>query len=167
MSNNKPMSVEEARAEIAFWKYDSTIEMQGDLDNLIAAVRAEEQEKYAIVKHRLEFLEGPDTEEADGTDAAHPAYWRGEKDGADSIVRRLTQDLDEGKHGVSNEPLEGLRLRLQRIASDERATVLAEFRELAKSMYGPGCEPQCCARDNCASELEALIQSLETKGQKQ
>jgi hypothetical protein len=41
----------------------------------------------------------PDDPEWDGTDAAHPAYWRGEEDGVKSAMWKITEILDHGARG--------------------------------------------------------------------
>lgn len=51
----------------------------------------------------------------DGTDAAHPAWWRGNDRGVEQVVERLTEVLDgkDNGSGVLNfPPLESLRRRL-------------------------------------------------------
>ena len=35
----------------------------------------------------------------DGTDAAHPAYWRGEKRGVEGACERIRDILDDKSHG--------------------------------------------------------------------
>ena len=60
-----------------------------------------------------------DNEELDGTDAAHPAWWRGQDYGAVSICRALTEVLD-GKEpsGTCTEPFETLRRRVWEARED-------------------------------------------------
>ena len=55
-----------------------------------------------------------DNPETDGTDLAHPAYWRGREDSVRSIVHEATCVLDGtvSNIGVTNEPWETLRQRL-------------------------------------------------------
>lgn len=56
-----------------------------------------------------------DDPETDGTDFAHPAWWRGEKHGAHSICRGVNEVLDgePAGAGVAGEPWEGMRRRLR------------------------------------------------------
>jgi hypothetical protein len=55
-----------------------------------------------------------DDPELDGTDAAHPAWWRGQQYGADAICREVNKILDGNgnESGVGHEPLESTRRRL-------------------------------------------------------
>lgn len=51
----------------------------------------------------------------DGTDAAHPAWWRGNDAGVDGAVRRIEEVLsgkDDGSGVLGYAPLENLRRRL-------------------------------------------------------
>ena len=53
-----------------------------------------------------------DKPECDGTDFAHPAFWRGEEYGVRGTVMRIRQILDgsdDGKGVIGNEELETLR----------------------------------------------------------
>ena len=62
-----------------------------------------------------------DHQELDGTDAAHPAWWRGHNYGSDSICRALTEVLD-GKEpsGTCGEPYETLRRRVWEALEDSK-----------------------------------------------
>lgn len=60
----------------------------------------------------IEYWDNP---EFDGTDGAHPAFWRGQDDGVRGTVMRIDQILDgkdDGRGVVGYEPLEKLRRRL-------------------------------------------------------
>lgn len=56
-----------------------------------------------------------DEPETDGTDHAHPAWWRGEKHAVETLCRQINAILDgEPAHaGVGGEPWEGTRARLR------------------------------------------------------
>ena len=55
-----------------------------------------------------------DNPELDGTDFAHPAYWRGHDAAIAGICFRINKILDgyDDGRGVSNEPWEATRRRL-------------------------------------------------------
>lgn len=55
-----------------------------------------------------------DYPEADGTDAAHPAWWRGNDAGVVSLCAEINAILDgkDSGRGVAREPWEGVRRRL-------------------------------------------------------
>lgn len=55
-----------------------------------------------------------DHPECDGTDAAHPAYWRGHDHAVAVLCQKVTEILDgkdDGK-GIASEPWEPVRRRL-------------------------------------------------------
>lgn len=54
----------------------------------------------------------------DGTDAAHPAWWRGHDDGARGVVKALTAMLDRGERGgtFSSPELDALATRIEELA---------------------------------------------------
>jgi len=57
----------------------------------------------------------PDDPELDGTDAAHPAYWRGQDDGVRGVVMRIQRILDgqdDGSGVLGHEDLEKVRRRV-------------------------------------------------------
>ena len=60
----------------------------------------------------------PDYPDADGTDNAHPAWWRGQEDGVIGTVIAINRVLDEIESGnqhtgtFGNKALEELRTRL-------------------------------------------------------
>ena len=78
----------------------------------------ERQAECVTLREALEEAR-KDNEELDGTDAAHPAWWRGQDYGADSICRALTKVLD-GKEpaGTCGEPYEKLRRRVWEARED-------------------------------------------------
>lgn len=54
-----------------------------------------------------------DNPEWDGTDAAHPAWWRGEAYGFGELCRAVNETLDgEAPTGTCGEPWQSTRLRL-------------------------------------------------------
>jgi hypothetical protein len=77
------------------------------------------EQKYTGACIKLAAATGRDLPELDGTDAAHPAWWRGQDYGAASICRALTEVLD-GKQltGTCAEPLETLRRRVWEARED-------------------------------------------------
>lgn len=65
----------------------------------------------------------PDHPEADGTDAAHPAWWRGHHYTVEAMCRKVNDCLDgrdDGK-GVSGEPWESVRRRLIALSAQAEA----------------------------------------------
>lgn len=58
--------------------------------------------------------------ELDGTDFAHPAWWRGHNNGSLGMIAAVTRILDgkdDGK-GVANEPWQSVRTRLREALRD-------------------------------------------------
>jgi hypothetical protein len=55
-----------------------------------------------------------DDPELDGTDFAHPAYWRGHDDSCRTFCQKVNEILDgkDGGHGIAHEPWESTRRRL-------------------------------------------------------
>jgi hypothetical protein len=94
-------------ARLAIQKYQSASMI---LDAIVWARIIGEYEKA---------LEEKDNPAFDGTDGAHPAWWRGQDAGAKGVIKALTQVLDKGHVGKFGSPeLEAL------------ATRVAGFREL-------------------------------------
>jgi hypothetical protein len=85
----------------------------------LQAALAEARANYTVVGNKLAAATGRDLPELDGTDAAHPAWWRGQNYGAASICRALTEVLD-GKEptGTCAEPYETLRRRAWQARED-------------------------------------------------
>lgn len=106
------------------------------------------------LRNRLAFLESNDTQEADGTDAAHPAYWRGEKDGVAGAVANLKAVLGKGKHGVSNGPLEDLRCKIDQLRK-ERDALAAKVAELEAGLV---------KSDRLREELTAVVKEIASFG---
>jgi len=79
------------------------------------------------LKSLLAQLEANDDPELDGTDGAHPAYWRGEDYAIKAVCNKLNAILD-GKSvtGVCNEPLQSLRVRLAEYREKVRKETLEE-----------------------------------------
>ena len=117
---------------------DAALQVSSERDTLhsriaeLEAALAEEKERW--IQEREAWIERQaecvtlrealeearkDNEELDGTDAAHPAWWRGQDYGADSICRALTKVLD-GKEpaGTCGEPYEKLRRRVWEARED-------------------------------------------------
>jgi hypothetical protein len=63
-----------------------------------------------------------DDPELDGTDAAHPAWWRGQEYGFDAAMRMIEQALVERPAGViGNAQWQALRERIYDMASRSRS----------------------------------------------
>lgn len=77
------------------------------------------EQKYTGACSKLAEATRQDLPELDGTDAAHPAWWRGYDYGVASICRALAEVLD-GKEptGTCAEPLESLRRRVWEARED-------------------------------------------------
>ena len=58
-----------------------------------------------------------DNPDCDGTDYAHPAYWRGHDQTVSSLCQQINKILDgqDDGRGVANEPWESVRRRLLKI----------------------------------------------------
>ncbi len=63
----------------------------------------------------------PDSPDLDGTDFAHPAYWRGHDQAVEALCQKINKILnghDHG-HGCSNEPWESTRRRLLKLMQNQ------------------------------------------------
>ena len=73
-------------------------------------------EMRALVRDIAALPDAPpsavDNPDADATDAAHPAWWRGHDQGVWSTCELLTKTLDGVAGGVCREPLETVRRRI-------------------------------------------------------
>lgn len=63
----------------------------------------------------LRLLDDP---QWDGTDAAHPAWWRGERRGVEGACMRIEQALGGGPGGTCQQPLHSLRLRIVKLVAE-------------------------------------------------
>ena len=63
---------------------------------------------------------GWDNPEYDGTDGAHPAWWRGEGDGVVGAVKRIREVLAGDIRGVTQEPLQGLREDIYKLVESRK-----------------------------------------------
>lgn len=80
---------------------------------------ANAEEHVAAARRELARLTGepecqhgpllPDVPDFDGTDAAHPAWWRGQSDGVDGVVRLMKEALNGYSGGTLREPLHAVR----------------------------------------------------------
>jgi len=62
---------------------------------------------------RLRAMDNP---ECDGTDDAHPAWWRGHEDGTSALCQIINAMLDgKESHGTFREPWESTRRRISRL----------------------------------------------------
>lgn len=83
---------------------------------------------------RLEFLR--DDSECDGTDAAHPAYWRGHDHAVAVLCQKITEILngkDDGK-GIASEPWEPVRRRLLALRNSRGWALEKRIREAASAI---------------------------------
>lgn len=62
-----------------------------------------------------------DDPELDGTDFAHPAYWRGYERAVETACYKINEILDgkDSGHGCSQEPWESTRRRLLEVTKNE------------------------------------------------
>jgi len=68
-----------------------------------------------FIRERDRAVRAEDNPEWDATDAAHPAWWRGDAHGVQVCVDRINRILDgkdDGRGIIGHEPLETLRRRL-------------------------------------------------------
>lgn len=92
----------------------------------------------------------------DCTDAAHPAWWRGQEYGAAAIVREVSSILD-GTHdasGTANEPWESTRRRLLGMVASSRGRTTEPY----CGNHHPHCEdghPECPCSCHRASREKA------------
>ncbi len=110
----------------------------------------------ALAEARAAGAPKPDDPDADATDAAHPAWWRGNDAGVAVTVARLTDILDgkdDGEGVIGYAPLEALRRRLLVLAAKPDASdaytsarVLLKLREIqSRPDYSGGDEADCIA----------------------
>lgn len=66
-----------------------------------------------------------DHPEADGTDAAHPAWWRGQDQGITVLCWKINRILDglDDSHETASEPWEPVKQRLLRLATIQATLV--------------------------------------------
>jgi hypothetical protein len=83
------------------------------------------QERISELEHEIAKLKKQNDPLLDGTDFAHPAYWRGQESGVDGACMRIEEVLD-GKYsgaGVIAHPrLEKLVRRLDRMMGEKKVT---------------------------------------------
>lgn len=77
------------------------------------------QKAYQLAAKSAECEKLRDDPEADCTDAAHPAWWRGHEHTAYSMCQLINEILDgkDDGRGVANEPWESTRRRLIQLAA--------------------------------------------------
>jgi len=92
----------------------------------------------------MTIRERVDHPECDGTDAAHPAYWRGHDHAVATICLKITEILDgkdDGK-GIASEPWEPVRRRLLAMNSaGGQMTALERAEAIAGWVYDRKREP--------------------------
>jgi hypothetical protein len=77
-----------------------------------------------------------DYAELDGTDAAHPAYWRGHDHAVATICLKITEILDgkdDGK-GIASEPWEPVRRRLLALRNNQGWALEKRMRKAASAI---------------------------------
>jgi hypothetical protein len=86
----------------------------GELLERVAERRAAREQRNAA---KPEQGDDPDL---DGTEAAHPAWWRGHEYAAAALCRKVNEVLDgkDDGRGVANEPWEGARRRLLALTAE-------------------------------------------------
>lgn len=123
----------------------------------------------------------PDNPEWDGTDGAHPAYWRGEKAGGASVCKTIAATLDGDIAGKSREDLQAVRDRLIEqlsIKPGRKATygieeVIPEPWEDAGNkrvklrliVEGEPVGPWCCILSGSAQAVDDYMAGLVTLGE--
>lgn len=100
---------------------------------------------------------GLDDPALDGTDAAHPAWWRGNDDGVKAVVK-IVNDLLDGKPHVGTFGNADLEMAAQRIAT--LTDQLREARERADA-FDAACVKALDARDAALAENARLKSALE------
>lgn len=101
------------------------VDVQGDWRNMsITEIAAENKKVSAYVEHwegRALKAEGSlhnDYPEMDGTEFAHPAWWRGHDHGLAVVCRKVNAILDGiESNGIASEPWHSLQQRLYAIRS--------------------------------------------------
>lgn len=72
---------------------------------------------FPTIRAEIDRLQ--DNPELDGTDAAHPAWWRGEEYAVERLCREINSILDgESLAGVCGEPWESTRQRIARLQAE-------------------------------------------------
>lgn len=93
----------------------------------------------AICDHILATVHADDAE-LDGTDAAHPAYWRGTDAGFASMCQQVSELLDgKSSTGVCAEPWNSLRHRiaaLVQVHADDEPVTVEVYKSLGFKDYG-------------------------------
>lgn len=117
------------------------VEQMLELANLDGKRLAATNEEFKAENERLRKLDGP---VFDATDAAHPAWWRGEKYGSQQAARKVRKILDGGDDGVgvSSDPdLEKIRRDILALkAENERLKKLTTMAE-PQAKHHPGDPP--------------------------
>lgn len=96
----------------------------------VAQFQAIITEQYQPMRQRLTDAESrKDNEELDGTDAAHPAWWRGNDAGVAQVCAQINAILDGADvSGTASEPWESTRRRVAEARKD-----LERLREVLES----------------------------------
>ena len=86
----------------------------------VAQFQAMITEQYQPMRQRLTDAESrKDNEELDGTDAAHPAWWRGNDAGVAQVCAKINAILDGADvFGTASEPWESTRRRVAEARKD-------------------------------------------------
>lgn len=112
----------------------------------------------------------PDDPAMDGTDAAHSAYWRGQKDAMDALCLKVNQLLDghDPFQGTANEPWQSLRVRLHKLIDAPKTPRAAPGKTQERiveymKVHGPSCTKKAIAYatgipvDNVRKALKRMI----------
>ena len=73
---------------------------------------------HRLVYDLCTYIEATNNPDLDGTDFAHPAYWRGHDQAVRAVCQKINEILDghDDGHGIVREPWESTRRRLLSIA---------------------------------------------------
>lgn len=101
-----------------------------------------------------------DDSEWDGTDAAHPAFWRGQKDGVRGVIMRINEILDGKDAGVfGDSELEKVKQRIKRLLDEIRADdqIIANHKEVIELI------PECSMHGYCLAHAKEWIKTIRAK----
>jgi hypothetical protein len=132
------------------------------METLAAIDAATQADKQRIVELEAR-INAVDCEELDATDGAHPAWWRGHEHTAKVFCQLINEILD-GNHpigGVSNEPWESTKKRLQQLTAELTATrQRAETAEAELERLKRGIERAYRDRDISSVEISGQTKWL-------
>lgn len=121
LNNARSSLAEQSEAEVAGWHLDSALQ----------------QSRVYPGRWIVDALR--DRPEFDATDAAHPAWWRGNDRGVEATVEIVNAALDGTTQGTFQEPLQKLVERIdalrEKVLTDEEARVLLQLRDAAAELF--------------------------------